>query len=82
MKHRFTSIRITKDTVWLIWRHGIYGIEVPISRLAFQKCPDIVRTWEALYLPCAIEVFKKHLKEYEGNFSKQFADSSFRENSD
>ena len=41
MKLRFTSIRITKDWVWLIWRHGIYGIEVPISRLAFKECPDI-----------------------------------------
>ena len=65
MKHRFTSIRITKDRVWLIWRHGIYCIEVPISRLAFKECPDIVRTLEALYLPCAIKVLKKHLKEYE-----------------
>ena len=65
MKLRFTSIRITKDWVWLIWRHGIYSIEVPISRLAFQECPDIVRCCEEEYLPCAIKVFKKHLKEYE-----------------
>lgn len=63
MKVRFTSIRITKDKVWLILRQGIYGIEVPISRLAFRECPEIVRTCEALYLPCAIEYLKKHLKE-------------------
>lgn len=69
MKLRFTSIRITKDLVWLIWRHGIYGIEVPISRLAFQECPEIVRTYEALYLPCAIKEFKKYLKM--NNYGKE-----------
>ena len=70
MKLRFTSIRITKDWVWLIWRHGVYGIEVPISRLAFKECPDIVRCCEEEYLPSAIKSLKKHLKEYEGNISK------------
>lgn len=69
VRHYFTSIRITKDKVWLIWRHGIYGIEVPISRLAFQECPEIVRSCEALYLPCAIKVLKKHLKK--NNYGKE-----------
>ena len=59
------TYRIDKGKLWLIWEHGIYKIEIPVTLKAIIEYPDIIRQVEKNYLPNCINQLKKKFKNYD-----------------